>query len=96
MDLQVLIDEKAKNFISKKGNLITITSLSIDNCCVPISEVSIQYKEPDDPKMFKEMKSGDISLFIDKKLEFKDCFVKIKHSGFGPFQSVQVDGLVRF
>ncbi len=96
MELDIAIDEKAKQLISKKGNLITISSQSIENCCVPINEVSVLFNKPDNPQMFNEMKTGNISLYVDKKLEFKNQLINIKHTGVGPFQTVKVDGIVRF
>ena len=96
MELQISIDEKAQNFLSKKGNMMTLSSICLESCCVPIHEVVIQYTKPEKLQMFKEIKLGNISLFIDKKLEFKDRVIKLKHSGFGPFQTIQVDGLTRF
>lgn len=96
MSLNVSIEDKAKAVIKEKGNLLTISSLSIENCCVPIGEVMIQYREPDEPNMFNKISLENITLYIDKKLDFKNKFVQIKHTGFGPFRTVRVEGVTHF
>lgn len=93
MSIQVSIDDKAREIINDKGNLLTISHVSINNCCVPIGEVAIQYKKPDHPQMFNKINSENISLYIDKKLDLKNQFIHIKHSGFGPFRTIRVEGV---
>lgn len=96
MFLQVSFDDGAKKLIDEKGSLLTISSISIENCCVPINEVSVQYNKPENTAMFYELKKDNISLYIDKKLQFKNDFINIKRSGFGPFQTIRVEGVSRF
>lgn len=93
MDIELSIDEKAKEFIKTKGNLLTINHVHIQNCCVPINEVNIQYEKPDNLKMFHEMKLENISLYIDKRIHLKNHSIHIKHSGIGPFQKILVEGI---
>lgn len=96
MGIRVSIEGKARNIIHEKGNFLTISRLSIDNCCVPISDVMIRYKKPENLNMFNEIKTENISLYVDKKLDFKNELICIKHSGFGPFRTVRVEGVTHF
>lgn len=96
MTIQMAMEEKARDIIREKGNLLTISSLSIENCCVPVNDVMIQFKKPDHPQMFNEIKTEDISVYVDKKLEFKNDLIRIKHSGFGRFRTVKVEGVSHF
>lgn len=93
LGIELSIDEKARELIKTKGNLLTISHVSIKNCCVPINEVNIQYEKPDNPKMFHEMKLENIFLYIDKRLHLKEHSIHIKHSGIGPFQKILVEGI---
>lgn len=96
MRFQVSIDDKAKDVINQKGNLLTISQVSINNCCVPIGEVNIQFKKPDHPERFNKINEGDISLFVDKKLDFKNELIHIRYSGFGPFRTIRIEGVSHF
>lgn len=96
MGIQVTIDERAKEIIREKGNLLTISRANIENCCVPISDVMVQYRKPDQPEMFNEINTDDISLYVDKYISFKNEHIQIKHTGFGPFRSVRVEGVSYF
>ena len=96
MDIQVSMEEKARDVISGKGNILTVSFLSIENCCVPIGEVAIRYQKPENLEMFHQMNINNITLYIDKRIDFKKNMIKIKHSGIGPFRTVRVDGVSHF
>ena len=96
MGFYISIDEKTKNWLAKKGNVITISGINIKNCCVPIEDVSVRYGKPDNHHMYDEVKSHGLSFFIEKGLNFKNDVVKIRLSGFAPFQTIRVEGLIRF
>lgn len=96
VSLKVSIEDKAKAVIKEKGSILTISSTSIENCCVPIGEVMIQFGEPKSSSGFEKINLDDITLYIDKKLEFKNELVHIKPTGIGPFRTVRVEGVVYF
>lgn len=96
MNIQVSIDAQAKDVITSKGNVLAISRLNIENCCVPIAEVVVNYKKPEHVKMFHQILIENITLYIDKSLDFKKNIIHIKHTGFGKFRTVRVEGVARF
>lgn len=94
--MNVQIDAEAIEWLSKKQKNITLTSVVIQNCCVPINEIAIHYKDPDNPHRFKKVEMDQFTIFIDKTLQFKNDALTLSLSGFGPFKMLKVDGLVRF
>ncbi len=93
--MKVQIDEKAKEWLDKKITTVTLTKVPIMNCCVPIEEVSIQYRKPENPQLFHQVQLDWLTVFIDKNIQLKDGSLKLSLTGFGPFKTLQVDGLAR-
>lgn len=96
MDLKVRISDEAKNWLMKKSSKLTIASVYIQNCCVPLDEIAIHYKEPDYPNNFYKFQIDQLDIFIEKSLRFKNDELTITLSGFGPFQSLNIGGISRF
>lgn len=96
MDIQVLIHDKAKDVINDRGNLLTISLLSIDNCCVPIGEVNVQYEKPENLQMYYTVQTDNIFIYLDKRLDIKNQSIEIKPTGIGPFRTVRVEGISYF
>lgn len=96
MNLGVFIDERARELIHQRGNLITISQVSINNCCVPIDEVDVKFSKPEYPEKFNKIHLSDILLYVDKTLDFKNKKMYIHPTGFGPFRSVRIEGVSHF
>lgn len=96
MDVRVSIDEKAKDVIKVKGHILAISRLNIENCCVPIGEVIIHFKKPEHEKLFHKILVENITIYIDKSLDFKNNLLRIKQAGIGRFRTVRIEGVVHF
>lgn len=95
MSLQIIMDEKTKNWLSAK-KAVTISPLELNGCCVPNAEVQVKFSTPDFKQHFHHVTDQCIPIYIDKRLDFKQNKVILQLKGFKPFLTLQVDGLVRF
>lgn len=95
MSLQVTLDDRAREWLLNKSRIITISSLSVNNCCVPIEEGSIEFKEPVNKTQFIQKQVGELLFYIQRGLNFRNNNVQIKLSGFSLFKTLRIEGLKR-
>ncbi|HLR40097.1 MAG TPA: CC/Se motif family (seleno)protein [Virgibacillus sp.] len=94
MNLDFYMEDKAKDFLEKKHNILTISRLDIDRGCAGFEDLDITYTKPQH-KNYETYYCKDITVYIQKGLEFKENRVEIVISGVGPFKTIAVDGLKR-
>lgn len=95
MSLQVTLDDRAREWLLNKSQIVTISSLCVNNCCVPIEEVSIEFKEPDNKAQFIQKQVGELMFFVQKGLNFRNDNVRVKLGGFSLFKTLHIEGLQR-
>lgn len=94
MELEISMEDKAKEFLVKKGNVLMISRMDIDRGCAAFEDLEVSYQKPHKGN-YEKYQYGDIHIYIQKGIQFKDNRVEIVISGLGPFKSIAVDGLKR-
>lgn len=94
MNLDIYMEDKAKDFLEKKHNILTISRLDIDRGCAGFEDLNITYTKPQHTN-YETYYCKNITIYIQKGLEFKENRVEIVISGIGPFKTIAVDGLKR-
>lgn len=94
MNLDIYMEDKAKDFLEKKYNILTISRLDIDRGCAGFEDLEVTYSKPQ-RKNYDTYYCKNITVYIQKGLEFKNKRVEIVISGIGPFKTIAVDGLKR-
>lgn len=94
MDLDISIEDKAKEFLKKKGNILMISRMDIDRGCAAFEDLEVSYKKPQTGN-YEKHRCGEITVYIQKGIQFKRNYAEIVVSGIGPFKAIAVDGLKR-
>lgn len=94
MSLAISMEDKAKDFLEKKHNVLTISRMDIDRGCAGFEDLDISYHNPQSNN-YEEYQHQGVTIYIQKGLQFKKSCVEIVVSGIGPFKTIAVDGLKR-
>lgn len=96
MGIKLNVDQNVIEWLKKKEkDVLTISRLDIMGCCVAHEDIDVNYHVPK-KGTYEKIEYGGITIFVEKNLQFKDNYVHISLSGFGPFKHIFVDGLRRF
>lgn len=97
MQFSIAIDHDAREWIVKKGAVLTIERLKAGRCWVgqPL-ELITRFGEPKEKERFVYEHKDGIAIFIEKGIDFKDNHLSITLSGFSIFKGIYVHGLKRF
>ncbi len=96
MEISVSLDEKVRELIKRKGNVLTVSRLDLNDCCVPTDELWTEYKAPENLNHYYVVKDHSCHFFIQKGLNFRNNQVELKTFGIKPFKTIRVEGLIRF
>ncbi|ARA97845.1 MULTISPECIES: CC/Se motif family (seleno)protein [Geobacillus] len=96
MDYSISIDDNARKWLRKKGSVLTISKFQATHCCVPASEVWVEFQRPENENLYKKIVQHGITCFIEKGLEFKQNHLKVKLTGPPFFKTIRVEGLKYF
>lgn len=94
MNLSISMEEKAKDFLEKKHNVLTISRMDIDRGCAGFEDLDISYHNPQNDN-YEEYLHHGVTIYVQKGLQFKENHIEIVVSGIGPFKAIAVDGLKR-
>lgn len=94
MVIQVSMGKNVKDRITAKGNVLTISRLVLNGCCVPTDEVRTTWSVPSNKDDYHLIKYHDIAIYIEKSLDFKNDHILLRITRF--FKTLQVLGLKRF
>lgn len=94
MNLDISIEDKAIEFLEKKGNILVISRMDIDRGCAAFEDLKVSYNYPK-KGIYDKYQMDDVTVYIQKGLQFKDNYVEVVISGIGPFKAIAIDGLQR-
>lgn len=94
MSLEISMEDKAKKFLEKKDNILTISRMDIDRGCSGFEDLDISYHKPRS-NSYEEYLHHGVTIYVQTGLSFKEGCVEIVVSGIGPFKAIAVDGLKR-
>ncbi|MET3695819.1 hypothetical protein SAMN05877753_102651 [Bacillus oleivorans] len=95
MDILVSVHDNVKNWMKEKGEILTISKININACCMRYADAQISYKAPEKENYY-HIQQDDLSIYIEKGLQFKDNRLTLSLMGIGPFKSIILDGLKRY
>lgn len=94
MNFEISIEDKAKKFLEKKGNILKISRMDIVRCCAAYEDLDVSYKKPKNEN-YEKHQCDDLTIYIQKGLQFKHNCVEIALSGAGPFKTIAIGNLKR-
>lgn len=94
MFFDISIEEKAIKYLQEKGNILTISRMDIIRGCMSIEEVDVSYKKPHEGN-YDMYTYGEVRIYIQKGLHFKNHHINIVISGIGPFKTIAIGNVDR-
>lgn len=94
MTVAITLEENVKDFMKKKGNILTISRADIRSCCFVYEDVEVNYKTPKSEN-YDFIEQEGLLIYVQKGLYFKDDHLSLGVSGMGPFKEIYVEGLDR-
>ncbi|MEN1968169.1 CC/Se motif family (seleno)protein [Lentibacillus sp. N15] len=94
MELEISIEDKAKKFLEEKGNILTIFRMDVERSCVAFEDLEVSYEDPKKGN-YEKHQCDDVTVYIQKGIQFKHNRVEIVITGIGPFKNIAVEGLKR-
>ncbi|TRM11654.1 hypothetical protein FH966_08140 [Lentibacillus cibarius] len=91
----ISLDEDAKKFIEKKGNILTIFRSDVRSCCFVYEDVGVKYNSPKNVN-YQYIEQEGLSIYVQNNLYFKNNHLNVGLSGIGPFKNIYIEGLDRF
>ncbi|WP_169819164.1 CC/Se motif family (seleno)protein [Anaerobacillus arseniciselenatis] len=91
------MDHKTKTWIKKKGNYLTIKTVRVAGCCVgrPI-DLLTKVGKPNELKMFHQISLDDITVYVQKGVNFKNDQITLNLFGIGLFKIITAEATSRF
>ncbi len=96
MDYSISIDDKAREWLKRKGGVLTISKFQAAHCCVPGSELWIEFRKPENESLYEKIVQEGITCFIEKGLECKQNHLQIKMDLSPFFNTIRVEGFKYF
>ncbi|WP_044747524.1 CC/Se motif family (seleno)protein [Bacillus alveayuensis] len=94
--IHLVVSEQVKNWIRKKGGIVTISLFEPVNCCAAGPEVTTSLRKPNTEQLFKHYKVDDISFFIHPHIFSTSEQLEITLKGFSKLKFLQVSGFRPF
>lgn len=94
--MNVIIDEKVKDYLKKRGeSSITVKLVTADNCCVPGAFPSVEVGSPKNnvPGRFEKIVVDGIDVYVHSMIEVKERGLKIYMEGISFLSRPAVDGV---
>src|SRR5690554_84183 len=90
--MQVTLDSGVKEWLIKKGNVLTVSRYEAKSCCIGYEDVDVKYRVPKKGD-YKKLNVDELTIYIDKNIRFKHNHLILSLTGLGPFKQIYVDGL---
>lgn len=95
MALTIEMDEKTRNWIHEKGDVVTVSRFDVRGCCVSMEDVEVKAKMPKKENLYLSYKQDGITIYVQKGMQFKNDKLEIAMNGMGVFRYLIADGLKR-
>ena len=91
------MDHKTKSWIEKKGNYLTVKTVKAAGRCIgrPI-DLSTEIGKPNELQMFHQISLEDITVYVQKGVNFKEDQITLNLFGVGFFKIITAQGITRF
>lgn len=91
--MNIVIDEKVKQFLQQKDTKVMTVELEVqDNCCIPASFPHVKLGAPNDPQKYDVFEKDGFTVYLYKGAVVKSA-LKISLHNYLLFKEIEVSGI---
>jgi len=91
----MLITKQAREYISRRGSVVTIDFGGIGGCCVPIYVPLGELREPDEPDLYQRVESDGITVYYPRWAVIEEAGLRVDLITTGSRSRLDVGGIYR-